>query len=69
MCVYCENEQSLVEKEFPYMGFGTFCYDQTWSIFIDRGHLRLADKEDCQCMDHGENIKINYCPMCGKKIE
>jgi len=32
------------------------------------GYIRLGDREDMQCLDHGEYIKVNYCPICGSKI-
>lgn len=34
-------------------------------VFIDRGYLRLVGT-DSQCLDHGEKIKINFCPVCGE---
>ncbi len=37
-------------------------------VTIDRGHLRLSDPEDNQCLGHGESIKIDYCPVCGTKL-
>lgn len=33
------------------------------------GYLRLVDLEDCGCVDHSDNIKINFCPFCGSKLE
>jgi hypothetical protein len=45
---------------------GAFEYDL--GLFIDRGYLRLADLEDCQCMDHEERVKINFCPFCGEEL-
>ena len=69
-CKYCENEMPMMFKNIAWTGFGGEIqgYDE-WQVFIDRGCLRLAAPEDCQCMDHGEKIKINYCPMCGVKID
>ena len=29
-------------------------------VFLDRGYLRLVDLDDCNCMDHGEKIKIEF---------
>ena len=41
----------------------------TKHIFIDRGYLRMAERSECGCMDHGQKVKINYCPECGKKLK
>jgi len=38
-------------------------------VFIDRGWLRLVDLDDCQCMDHGQRVKLKSCPFCGIKFE
>lgn len=77
MCKFCEQYESIFEKDIIsdwILGWITddvvkkdaLTYD-TWKIFIDRGFLRLVPKDDCQCIDHGERLKINYCPFCGEK--
>ena len=33
-----------------------------------QGYLRLGDRGEMQCIDHSEILKINYCPMCGRKL-
>lgn len=39
-------------------------------VQIDRGHLILWLGEDRGCLDHADDrIKINYCPICGQKLE
>jgi len=38
-------------------------------VFIDRGWLRLVDLDGCGCMDHGERVKLKFCPFCGKELE
>ncbi len=43
-------------------------YSHLIGVFIDRGYLLLVDLDDCNCMDHGEKVKINYCPFCGKEV-
>jgi hypothetical protein len=80
MCTFCENEQSMLSREriLPLSwGFG---YDDckislsetetiTEHLYIDRGFLRLVNIEDSQCIESGEKIKINYCPICGNKLD
>lgn len=41
-------------------------FEETFSVFIDRQHLRMTIDGDSNCMDHGEKIKINFCPVCGE---
>lgn len=79
MCKYCEGKETIIKKEFlstSLVGwnkdmlatelFGTE-YDE--GVFIDRGYLRLVDLDDCNCLDTGEKILINYCPMCGDRLK
>lgn len=82
MCNYCEEEQSILEKQTIdecIWGWGydpkvTATYQQakeleyTETLFIDRSYLRFVDLEDSQCLDHGAKIKINFCPFCGEKL-
>lgn len=39
------------------------------AVFIDRGHIRLADVGDCHCMDSGEKVKIKFCPFCSNEMK
>ncbi len=79
MCSYCEEERVILDKDVinPAMlqwcvpikdASGLFDHEYVLSLFIDRGYLRLVDLEDSQCLDHGQKIKISYCPFCGDKL-
>ena len=81
MCKYCEEDKILLSKDFISPSSWGWGIDDclinlkkaendmdNWGIFIDRGYLRLARTDDCQCIDSGEKIKINFCPVCGEKI-
>ena len=82
-CEYCENSKTMITKKvLDKAGWG-WGYDDvisntlreaeemqtTLGVFVDRGHIRLADLSDCNCMDHEEKIAIKFCPMCGGNIE
>ena len=78
MCKFCENDEILIQKDelicnFSF-GWGNVkidrsqCSEYSLSMFIDRGYLRLVDPTDSGCLDHGEKVKIFFCPMCGKKL-
>jgi hypothetical protein len=82
MCKYCEEEEVIFEFDSISKRSWGWGYDDTkinlsdalsdtdkYQVFIDRGHLRLADSEDTQCLDHGHKIKISFCPFCGKAIK
>lgn len=78
MCEYCQKEKVIIEKEFIdgwMIGWGDCKITKenveysNHIIFIDRGFLRFALADDCQCMDHGQKIKIKFCPMCGVELE
>jgi len=69
---YCENNEVTLKET---VNAGALLFNEqfsgveiTFGVFIDRGYLRLVDVEDSQCLDHGEKVKINYCPICGRKI-
>lgn len=80
MCKYCEKDETLIQKDeiISNMSFGwgvddfkinrSQCSEYSLSVFVDRGNLRLVDAHDCGCLDHGQKIQINYCPMCGIKL-
>ena len=80
MCKYCENELSFISIDYFNPALLHWIGDtkagdiigleEKRIVFIDtRGYLRLADPLDCGCLDHGEKIKIDFCPFCGRKIE
>lgn len=78
-CKYCNKEETIFEistisPNTAYFVGGikegeidSLSYDLC--LFIDsRGYLRLVDADDCNCLDSGEKIKINFCPICGGDI-
>jgi len=44
------------------------CIYSKFGLFIDRGYLRFVDLEDCDCLDHGNKIEIQFCPFCGNRL-
>lgn len=80
MCRYCEDSEIIFDTEVvseTSWGWGgpdlkisdeDICYENRCLFIDDRGYLRLVDKEDCGCLDHGEKIKITFCPFCGKEF-
>lgn len=82
MCDYCKKEKTIFFQEVISHHAWGFGWDSETKInliqaesnkikmgvFIDRGYIRFCNLDDCQCMDHGEKIKIQSCPFCGKKL-
>ena len=78
MCEYCEKSKNMLDFVAIDSGMIQWCgevkgsdipnFEYKLGVFIDRGYLRLADVDDCNCVDHGEKIAINFCPMCGEPI-
>ena len=76
MCDFCSNDNFLMKKKVLNDSMVGWDKDmkatELWYMEIavmldDRGYIRLVNPDDCQCLDHGQKIEINYCPMCGKK--
>jgi len=79
-CEYCKDEKILLQEDV--LSDHMFAFSDTANradaeafkyplgVFVDvRGYLRLVDLEDCNCIEPGEKIAINFCPMCGDKID
>ena len=79
MCKYCENEYFLLRKDIISKGSWGWGGDisikesditeDEYVLFIDRGYLRFVDLDDCQCLEAGKKVKINFCPICGNEIK
>ena len=55
-CEYCNNEMTKIYYEDPYI---------KWKhIIIENNYLYTIDLE----RNKMERIEINYCPMCGRKL-
>lgn len=83
ICNYCKddslyNKALLIHKQVDDHMFGwsseikleNIVYDKIYTYVEVRngqGYLRMTD-EDNNCIDSGERIEINYCPMCGEKL-
>lgn len=82
MCMWCNGFYRIVESEkidnVIWMAVGNIL-DRNMirkrdnSVFIEvrngQGYIRLGDREEMQCLDHCETVKINYCPNCGRKFK
>ena len=79
VCECCNNSKILLTKEVAntgilYWGIGKpitkealEACDMEVGVLVDRGYLRLCTEDD-SCLDHGEKIAINFCPMCGDSL-
>lgn len=56
-CEYCNT--SLINP---------FIDDDGLYLFIDKDRLMTGYTDECT-FEKSESIKINYCPMCGRKME
>ena len=79
MCKYCENEKTMMQIKSVSAAMIEWCgitkarhardLEDDYGVFIDRGYLRLVDLDDCECLDHGKKLKINFCPVCGNEMK
>lgn len=68
----CDCSKVMIEEKIPIEN--PFCKGNiidscTYHIEYDRGYIRFVDAGDKGCLDHGENFKVNFCPMCGEKVD
>lgn len=79
-CEFCKKEKIIFNKKLNLVPWwfleGNIITkdhiggdEKNLGVLIDRGCLRFVDLDDYNCMDHGQNIKINYCPFCGERIK
>lgn len=57
-CKYCKPNSINYALEYDVDGYGS-------NVYCNRGWLRY----ECDNVEHEFAIKINYCPMCGRKLE
>ena len=57
-CKYCKPNSINYALGYDVDGYGS-------NVYCNRGWLRY----DCDNAEHEFAIKINYCPMCGRKVE
>jgi len=69
----CDCDKVLIEEEFDVIKdyFGNKVEDtkEICVMYDNRGYIRLGDPSDMNCLDHGEKFKVNFCPICGEKVE
>jgi len=81
MCRYCGGKlvelieaDKLDESLFEWSGEATIrIYDREnnsvmFEVRNGVGYIRLGDREDMNCIESGDKIKVNFCPMCGVKL-
>ena len=74
MCDYCEKGKILIEKEILegcYIGWAEElrAFNEIYKVEIRQGTNCLClGRQDEQCIDAFEYIKINFCPVCGRKL-
>ena len=70
MCEYCkEYPECLIEYSLEVRDWQGCTPEVDFGIFIDRGYIRMCDLSDTNCIESGLKIEINFCPICGEKVE
>ena len=54
-CPYCHGKKDLLKKV---NGFGVYIYENNLGLYFE-----------CSEGEADDDVKINYCPMCGRKFE
>lgn len=81
MCDKCnKNFTPLIEVEgipdaincwsnVPFNEILTHSEHVVFEVRNDKGYIRFVDLDDCNCLDHGVYIEIQFCPFCGRKFK
>lgn len=64
----CLCDKVLIEKTFD-ISNSYITTEIKMQVLFDRGYIRLVDEDDKCCLEHGEKFKVNFCPICGVKVE
>ena len=83
MCKYCEEH--VLERDLDELGdYGTealclreesknnYGYYTGIEVRIEGSELSMfavIDEKNIKCISEEKRIKINYCPVCGRKLE
>jgi len=67
MCKFCEEEEYLFNNRElghngAYNGFEVWIEDDKLNIYACLNAAKVVDTSD------STDFKINYCPMCGRKL-
>ena len=57
MCKYCEIIRNSQDVECD-----IFCYTKHWKHIDDEWEERITESQILN------NVPVNYCPMCGRKV-
>lgn len=67
MCDYCNNEKSIISIEDTYEdGYTGIDRYENGDVYINGNELNLSC--DVEVTYVSKSSKINYCPMCGRKL-
>lgn len=70
MCEFCENEydyRTLGSMSISIGLFGNLVIDADLDVYNNSIMLCASRERDGVC-DNSVNVKINYCPMCGRDL-
>lgn len=67
-CKYCRVEDA---RPIGMISAGKICNEKLrFIVYADENSLTFtSDIGGTSCDHFAENIKINFCPMCGRKLE
>ena len=66
-----EGDYMGMDEEYEYCNpafINPFIDDDGLYLFIDKDRLMTGYTDECT-FEKSESIKINYCPMCGRRTE
>ena len=62
-CKYCHTPfVDFSGKDIPDFGDGVYC------DMDDEGNLEWGASYDSGCLGDQEDVVVNYCPFCGRKL-
>jgi len=68
-CCKCSGEGLLMSRSVYEECFSDYVSIELAVVLDGRGYLRHVDVDDRSCFDHGEKVKIKFCPFCGREFK
>lgn len=70
VCIFCDPEYPAILLDFDFSEEISPYFNIISTVYVERNYLSLHINSDTACNKYKKiSTKINYCPMCGRKLK